>query len=319
MGTIQAYESAAGRRYRVRYRKPDRTQTSKRGFRTKRDAEQYLATVEVAKVRGEWLDPSRSRVTVEAMAGEWLSAQIHLKPTTLSGYRHSIEKHVLPRWGRTPISAVSHGDAQLWVNDLGQRLSGSTLRQIVLAFSGVFKYAIRDGRLKTNPADGLNLPRVARDRRGYLTHEQTHRLAQHCEGYEDVVLVLAYTGLRWGELAALRVGSIDFDRRRVEVSEAVAEVRGELVWGSPKTHERRSVPFPGFLLEPLRARSAGKRSADLVFTTAGGAVLRGGNFRRRQFDPAVRAMREVYEQFPRVTPHDLRHTAASLAVSAGAM
>lgn len=52
MGTVTAYESAHGKRYRVRYRKPDRSQTDKRGFKTKREAEDFLATVQVSQLRG---------------------------------------------------------------------------------------------------------------------------------------------------------------------------------------------------------------------------------------------------------------------------
>ena len=64
-----------------------------------------------------------------------------------------------------------------------------------------------------------------------------------------MVRFLAYTGLRWGEMSALRVGAIDMLRRRVHVHQAVAEVRGKLVFSTPKSYERRSVPFPAFLAD----------------------------------------------------------------------
>nr|WP_245570884.1 site-specific integrase [Glaciibacter superstes] len=252
------------------------------------------------------------------MAREWLASQLQLKQTTLSGYRHSLEKHVLPRWGKVRLADVAHGDVQAWVNALTKTLAPSTVRQILLALSGVLKYSIRDGRLLSNASDDIRLPRIKRERRGYLDHDQAFELARACGGYEDVILFLAYTGLRWGEMAALRVNCIDLPRRRVEVREAVAETRGQLVWGTPKSHERRSVPFPDFLVKPLQARSGGKQGEDLVFTTHEGAVLRGGNFRNRKFDPALKAVQAMEPDFPKITPHDLRHTAASLAVSAGA-
>ena len=85
MGSAESYETARGRRYRVRYRRPDRTQTTKRGFTTKREADNYLATVEVSKMRGEWLDPSRSKVSVADVAAEWIACQVQIKPSTLSG------------------------------------------------------------------------------------------------------------------------------------------------------------------------------------------------------------------------------------------
>ena len=78
------------------------------------------------------------------------------------------------------------------------------------------------------------------------------------------------------------------------------------------------MPFPSFLTDLLAAQCAGKRADDLVFTSAAGGVLRGGNFRNRRFDAAVAVLRERYPELPKITPHSLRHTAASLAISAGA-
>jgi integrase len=128
-----------------------------------------------------------------------------------------------------------------------------------------------------------------------------------------VILTLAYCGLRWGELAALRVDSVDLTRRRLEVGESVTEVRGHLVWGSPKTHQHRTVPIPAFLARELAAHIHSKDPSGLLFTTRRGAVLRNLNFRRDVFDDAATAA-----GLPGLTPHELRHTAASLAISAGA-
>ncbi|WP_040922180.1 hypothetical protein [Saccharomonospora xinjiangensis] len=86
----------------------------------------------------------------------------------------------------------------------------------------------------------------------YLDHSQVAALAERCVDYGLVMLFLAYTCLRWGGLAVLKVGRLDLRRRRVLVTESVTEVNGQLVWGAPKTHERRSVPLPRFLAEQLR-------------------------------------------------------------------
>jgi len=85
-------------------------------------------------------------------------------------------------------------------------LAGSTVRQIYLVLAGLTKYAIRDGRLTRNPCEGIPLPRVLKKQHGYLTHAQVRQLAPGCGEYGDLVLFLAYTGLRWGEMAALKGG-----------------------------------------------------------------------------------------------------------------
>jgi integrase len=183
---------------------------------------------------------------------------------------------------------------------------------------GLLAYAVRDGRLAKNPSEGLRLPRIVTKRRNYLTAEQVGALAAACGDYGDVILVLAFTGIRWGEMAALRVESLKMLRRRIDISAAITEPRGVVTWGTPKTHQRRWVPMPEVLLEPLAARCVGKAESDVVFTTSSGNVLRVSNFRDRYFAPALKAVREVHAGFPIITPHDLRHTAASLAISAGA-
>jgi integrase len=134
--------------------------------------------------------------------------------------------------------------------------------------------------------------------------------------YGTVVGFLAYTGLRWGEMAALRVENFDMLRRRINVSEAVAEVRGKLVWGSPKDHERRSVPFPTFLAEPLAGLMAGKGRNELVFTGPQGAVLAVSRFRPRVFAPPSNGRRRWTRLSPRSrrTTCDITRTAVLCAL-----
>lgn len=318
MGTITAYESAQGRRYRVRYRKPDHSQTDKRGFRTKRDAEEFLHMVELSKARGSYVDPALARVNVETWARDWLKSQAQLKPTTLVGYESALSKHIIPRWGRRSLSDIGYAEIQHWISDLSKTLAPQTVRNIYAVFSLVFSFAVRDGRLVRNPAEGIQLPRRIKAKRGYLTHAQVHRLADECGGSRTLVLFLAYTGLRWGEAAALRVRDVDFARRRVEVARAVSEPAGRIVFGTPKTHARRSVPFPQFLVDPIAEACEGREPDDLLFPSPNGDVIRAGNFRSRTLASAVQRVQQVDPSFPRVTPHDLRHTAASLALSSGA-
>lgn len=118
-------------------------------------------------------------------------------------------------------------------------------------------------------------------------------------------------------MAALRLQDFDMLRRRVNVSRSVTEYNG-LVWSTPKTWERRSVPFPASLADELSALMVGKSRDDLVFTSRRGEVLRVSNYRRWVFASAVEECCKADNTFPTITPHALRHSAASLAVSAGA-
>ena len=108
-------------------------------------------------------------------------------------------------------------------------------------------------------------------RRARNAHAQVAALAAAVEYLPEVVRFLANTGLRWGEMAALRVCEFDLLRRRVNVSRSVTEFNG-LVWSTPRTHERRSVPFPASLADELAALMVGKGRDALVFTTGLGGV-----------------------------------------------
>ena len=177
----------------------------------------------------------------------------------------------------------------------------------------VLNSAIDDGRLARNPASRVKLPHArSRDKR-FLSHEQVAALADAAGEDHLIIRVLAYCGLRFGELAALRIRNVDPLRRRLQIEESATEVDSRMVFGTPKSHQCRSVPVPRSLITDLAAACAGKSPNELLFTAPKGGVLWLRNWRRRVFDPAVEGA-----GLGQLSPHELRHTAASLAVAAGA-
>jgi integrase len=245
---------------------------------------------------------------------EPLEAQVQLKPSTRARYDGLLRGQVLPTWERVPLSSVTHAEVAAWVGRLAASgIAPSTIRQAHRVLALVLALAVRDGRISRNPATGVRLPRLVDEGHVFLSHEEVDGLAQECGRYELLVRLLAYTGLRWGEAAALRVKRVDLLRRRVEVAESVTEVVGKATSGTPKGHQRRWVPLPRSLVPAPREQIEGKGPDDLVFTSPSGGVLRNQNFRMRVFRPAAKAA-----GLDGLTPHDLRHTASSLAVAAGA-
>lgn len=283
-------------------------------FPRKIDAERWLASQTVARDRGEWLDPARARVTVGAFAGEWLAGKVDLKASTLESYRSLLRTQVLPRWGDVPLSQATHANVAAWVAEMtASGLGASRVRKAHVVLGQVLGLAVRDGRLTRNPADGVPLPRLTPRPRRYLTHEQVAELADAAGPGRAAILVLAYCGLRFGELAGLRTRDVDLLRGRLRVTRAASEVAGRMVVDTPKSHRARTVPIPGFVRDALADALAGRAPDDPAFPAPGGGLLREGGWRRRIFDPAVRAA-----GLDGLTPHDLRHAAASLAVAAGA-
>lgn len=316
MGSVHAYVTAGGaKRYRISYRRPDHSQTTERGFTTKRDAELRLAELEVSKARGEYVDPSSAAVTIATLGRAWLQGKQVLKPSSVRPLESSWAKHVQPKWGSRTVGSIRHSEVQAWVSSI--KGGSTTVRRAHGILAGILDVAVNDRRIARNVARDVQLPAKAQaSARHYLTHEQVQLLADNSRE-PTLVLFLAYTGLRWGEATALRIRHVDALRRRVKVEENAVKVSHEVHVGTPKTHRFRSVPFPEFLALPLAQLAEGKGREALLFGDGTNHVLLPAS-RNGWFTAAVRASQAADATFPRVTPHDLRHTAAALAISAGA-
>jgi integrase len=130
--------------------------------------------------------------------------------------------------------------------------------------------------------------------------------------HRALVLVLAYCGIRWGEAVALRVRDVEFLRRRLSVSENAVQLSVNHAVGPTKGRQARSVPISTFVLDELSVQCKGKAPAELAYPGPDGGYLPRPKSQRGWFAGAVK--RAAVQQ---ITPHDLRHTCASLAISAG--
>jgi integrase len=305
--------------WEVRYRDPNRRDRSKT-FDTRARAEAFAAAVETDIGRGEFLDPRLGKKTFRNWAQEWLTARSSdLKPKTSEGYESLFNRHLLPALGDTPLARIRPLDIQELLGAMrGSGLSRSRLRQARQLLSMVLNAAVENGYIAKNPVprDKLGGRDPRRDQHP-LTFEEVHEVANEVpDRYRALIYVLAYGGLRWGEAAALRRRSCNLLRNRIEVREAVSEVKGGVAYGPTKTHQNRVVVIP----EPVKdilAQHLSKyvaRDPDaLVFTTDGGGHVWIGNFRRDVWRPALEAA-GISEL---VTIKDLRHTCASLMHAAG--
>ncbi|MGO8938844.1 MAG: tyrosine-type recombinase/integrase [Mycobacterium sp.] len=315
MAQVVPYQTAAGKRYRVRYRTPDRRQTDKRGFRTKREAELFAATVEVAKAKGEYVAPSLGRVTVGELAADWLARK---QQATAPSHSRTLESawrvHVAPRWAAASVSDIDQLGVEAWITGMVRDGCGATtvLRAHGL-LSGVLADAVKARRLAANPCRGIeNLPRKTGKRRVYLSADDVDRLAGAAGEHRALVLTLAYTGIRWGEAIALRVRDVEFLRGRLSVHENAVQLGANHAVGPTKGRTARSVPVPAFVLDELSVRCVDKTADALVFSGPDGGYRLRPKSTNGWFTRAVRAA-----GVQAITPHDLRHTCASLAVSAG--
>jgi integrase len=259
-------------------------------------------------------------VTVGELGPAWLDRRRgHLKPAGYVTIEATWRLHVLPRWGDTALGDIRPTAVQQWVSNLGRGTSdsnpvgASVVRRTHYVFASILADAVRDNLIARNPAADVKLPTTTRKRPVYLTHEQVGALASAAGEYEGLVLLLAYTGLRWGEAVALRVRDLDMLRRRATVSENAVQSGKQIFVGTPKAHKQRTVPLPEFLLPYLARQCEGRSRDDLLFPGKDAGHLKRPHPVSGWFAKAV-----IESAVPRTTPHDLRHTAASLAVAAGA-
>ncbi|WP_328735974.1 tyrosine-type recombinase/integrase [Streptomyces bobili] len=308
-------------RYRVRWYGPDGKPKMKTLAR-KIDADAERLRMESRLNDGSYRDPAAARVKFAEVADSWLAAQLHLKRSTRNRYRGVLDVHVIPRWGTTPLDRIQFEDVAEWLADMlsgqatgGRKLSPRSVRKAYVILSQVLGYAVKSRRLAVNPAVGVPLPKAAPTDHVYLDDMQVDALANAAGTYRVFILLLAYTGLRWGEASALKVGRVDLDACRAHIVEAYVEDNGKLYLDTPKNHERRSVPIPRFLAEELKPYIEGRGDEELLFAAPQRGPLRARNFRQRFFAPAVARAGLGHLK---VTPHKLRHTAASLAIASGA-
>lgn len=337
MASIEPYDTAGGRRWRVRYRKPGGRQSDKRGFPTKRAAQAWLHETEVDKRAGRFVDPTLGKVTVGVVGEHWLASKADLEKSSRARCERSLRLQVLPEWEHAALVDVTARDVQCWIGAMAAaELSPSQISKAHGTLAQILDMAVRDRMIPHNVArDGVNLPKPRATEPIFLNVDQLWQLARAAGRGHDVVLTLGYTGLRWGEMAGLKSKRWDSARRRLRVVESATEVDGGIDWTDTKTHKARTIVVPDFIAELIDERVRNTGIDDLIFPAANGSPLRNGNARRDWFDDAVLATfppkvmpkpGEVDENGRKVTPkpsvavtpHDLRHTAASLAISAGA-
>lgn len=247
----------------------------------------------------------------------------------MAGYRSYLDRHFLPYLGDMPMVEILPSTVQDWVTEAkAAGLSPSSIRKYHVMLHSVFKRAVRDRVLASNPCEGTELPKVIARRSRILTPAEYERLlAEIPERYRLLVVVDIETALRWGELIALRPRHIDALNRAITVEQTIVEVSkrhsptGErmIVKEYPKDDEPRTMRVSQSLVEAIaeHVERHSLESDDLLFTSTG---KRGGNpisrntFRTRVW---VGALERSGLDF-KVRIDDLRHAHASWLLAGGA-
>lgn len=315
-------------KWRARWRAPDGTLRSKT-FARERDAVRHLRHQEVAVDLGEYIDGRAGKIPFaewtehyQTLARRRVARKTYARDLTL------LRNYVLPRWGGIPLNRIRKEDVERWVADLaaegaavrGGTLAPLTVQEIYRVLHKILVAAVEADRIARVPCPA-HAP-IARSKRKpvrFLTEVEVHRLAEAiAPRYEAMIYVGAYGGFRIGELCALRVDDIDWRQCSIRVDEGVTEVSGHLAFEDPKTPRSfRTVAIADLAMEKLEGHLTRYGNLNdqraLLFEGPKGGVVRPNHWRKRAFRPAAAAAGLLP-----LTPHDLRHTTASLLISAGA-
>jgi len=325
-----------GDKWMARWRDPDGTQRA-RSFTTEKAAENHLVVVQADQRRGLYKAPTRAPI-LSAVAEEWLESAINLSPVTFRTYTRDLNAYILPTFGKVRTDRIETRAVQRWMGAELKRLAPITVHRHYRTLRTLLNFAKRMGYIQTNPCDNATPPKVGRTDVRILTVDQVNAIADNINPrYRALVLLAAYGGLRWGEVVGLR--RTDVDGAKVTVAGQLQNIDGDWVRLEPKWASRRTVVMPESIAVELAAHLdefTGPEPGDLVFTNERGAPV-GGSFRGNVWGPACvkaglateewikpkhRGNRGRYEYRRRISGaprfHDLRHTAASLAIATGA-
>ena len=308
-----------GRRvYDVRLRDASGREYS-RTFVTKKEAEAFEAAERTARNRGTWIDPRLAAVRLDEVAKRWSVSNPSKRPGSLARDRSILDNHILPALGDRPVGSLTRADVQQLVSGwTASHAPASTVRMFAV-LRAVLAFAEDSEVIPRSPCRRIRIPQPLPRTAEILDAGGLAKLANAIGGCGAMVYLGAF-GLRWGEVAGLRVGRVDFLRLTITIdSQRTRGFKGRMVDSDPKTKagRRPSLALPDWLIamlaEVLATRGLTAADGDaLVFVSPEGTPLHYSNWRRRVWIPA----REE-AGLPELNFHDLKHTAGTALLDEG--
>ncbi len=315
----------AGRKWSSKKQKTVRNQQWERVEPNTRTAAQKLLNIRLAEVqRGEW--QGKQSIGFTELTQSWMEkdARPRLKPQSLDRYQQFLRLHILPVLGQYQAHEIDLEILQGFTAVLLQELSVSHVKSIVAVTRAILRKGYEWGYVKANPADmRISYPRHTPKKIDPLTPEEIHALlAQASQKWCAVLVVAIWTGLRVGEIQAMKWNNLDWKASEYYVEENLTRRRG---FGDPKTPSAASsVLLSPFVIDTLRqhkqrqaalklAQGSDYKDAGFIFTTD-----QGGPYGYNQITKwgLERTLEDA--GLRRITFHQLRHTCASLLISKGA-
>ena len=288
-----------------------------KNFKNKSEALSFKREQERLASQGIWTDPKDESLTVAELVEIWRKSKSNLSQKTWATYESQLQKYILPAFGSKIARNLRPSVISEWMKSEVETGAGHiSINRTLALLSQIFEYALLDGRVHRNPVKGVKRITIKKTkmRVEVIDPEQLKRLIAECTPYSELVLCAGLTGMRWGELTALRVSDIDFERNTIIVSKANStDVSGALIETSTKTGQVREIPLVERLKLALALLATDKEPDDYLFSGSRGGVLNYEWFMKRIWKPAVKRLGLDSFGF-----HGLRRTCASLMISQNA-
>lgn len=312
-----------GQRYYLKYYVAGKQIWKAAGTR-KRDAERMLTDIVHQIDRGEYRE--LKPIMFAEFADKWLKEHVgggSLKPSTQEFYRQILEHHLVPYFGGYELAQITLEEVQRFVSVKvkGGKLSAQTINHLITVLKGMSKHAVRWGYLRNNPALYVERPKILDKEMDFFTKEEIGVFLAHVPPMRYALFLTAImTGLRQGELLAMKWGNLDWNLGQYFVKESLYQGR----FLEPKSRKsKRAIDLAPTLLRELKqhqVRQYEKRlqagsnyqEFDLIFCTESGTPLDPKNLVKRAFNPALKAAGIRHIRF-----HDLRHTYTALLIAQG--
>lgn len=294
--------------------------------KTREETRQKLAQAMSDRDGGLIFDAA-SLMVGEHMA-QWLqgSARSTVRVSTFERYEQINRLHIIPTLGRLKLKALTPAHVRnLYRDRLDSGLAPATIHKLHTCLHKALAQAVADGLIPRNVADSLKLPRIDREEIDPLTADEANRLIEAAAGdrLEAIYTVAIHTGLRQGELLALRWEDLDLEAGALRVRRTLTRTKGTYSTGEPKTKKsRRTVRLTTGAVAALREHLERQlaeidrlgslyRPGGLVFANETGGIINPSNLRNRSFAKLLRRAGLP----PDTRFHDLRHTCATLLLS----
>jgi integrase len=269
-------------------------------------------------------------MTVGEYLDRWLndSDRGSVRTSTYERHEQIVRLHIKPAIGRVKLSKLTPAHVQgLYRDKLDSGLSPATVQKIHAVLHKALAQALKWNMIPRNAADVVKAPRPAPEEMHPLSPDEARRLIEAVSGdaLEALYVLAVQTGMRQGELLALKWEDVDLNEGVIHIRRTLMRRGGRVALGEPKTKgSRRPVHLTDMAVAVLKTHLERQleeierlgdlyRDNGLVFTSGVGTLINPTNLRRRSFAPMLQRA-----GLPRVRFHDLRHTCATLLFSKGA-